>query len=115
MNTGDVSSGRPAGPAEDADRVNFDLQLYIAGQSPKSIRAIENLRRVCDEHLPGRYRIDIIDLLENPELARGEGIIAVPTLVRRLPLPVRTIIGDLSDTDRVLVGLQLRPDGWRAP
>ena len=115
MNTGDASSGHPAGPVEDADRVIFDLQLYIAGQSPKSILAIENLRRVCDEHLPGRFRIDIIDLLENPELARAAEIIAVPTLVRRLPLPVRTIIGDLSDTDRVLVGLQLRPDGWRAP
>ena len=112
MSTGGVSGGRPAGAAEDADRVYFDLQLYIAGQSPKSIRAIENLRRVCDEHLPGRYRIDIIDLLETPELARAAEIIAVPTLVRRLPLPIRTIIGDLSDTDRVLVGLQLRPDGW---
>ena len=71
--------------------------------------------RVCDEHLPGRYRIEVIDLLETPELARAAEIIAVPTLVRRLPLPMRTIIGDLSDTDRVLVGLQLRPDGWRSP
>ena len=115
MNTGDVSGGRPAGPADDADRVVFDLGLYIAGQSPKSILAIENLRRVCDEYLPGRYRIEVIDLLETPELARAAEIVAVPTLVRRLPLPIRTIIGDLSDTDRVLVGLQLRPDGWRAP
>ena len=115
MNTGGESSGRPAGPAEDAEGVIFDLRLYVAGQSPKSILAIENLRRVCDEHLPGRFRIEMIDLLENPELARAAEIIAVPTLVRRLPLPVRTIIGDLSDTDRVLVGLQLRPDGWRAP
>ena len=111
MNTGGASSGPPAGPVEDADRVIFDLRLYIAGQGPKSILAIENLRRVCDEYLPGRCRIEVIDLLENPEPARGEGIIAVPTLVRRVPLPVRTIIGDLSDTDRVLVGLQLRPDG----
>ena len=115
MNTGDASSGHPAGPAEDADRVIFDLQLYIAGQSPKSILAIENLRRVCDEYLTVRYRIEVIDLLETPELARAAEIIAVPTLVRRLPLPIRTIIGDLSDTDRVLVGLQLRPDGWRSP
>ena len=115
MNAGEVSGGRPAGAAEDADRVIFDLQLYIAGQSPKSILAIENLRRVCDEHLPGRYRIEIIDLLETPELARAAEIIAVPTLVRRLPLPMRTIIGDLSDTDRVLVGLQLRPDGLGSP
>ena len=112
MNTGEVSGGQPAGPAEDVDVVIVDLRLYVAGQSPKSIRAIENLRRVCDEYLPGRYRVEVIDLLETPELARGEGIIAVPTLVRRLPLPVRTLIGDLSDTDRVLVGLQLRPDGW---
>ena len=110
MNTGEVSGGRSAGPAEDVDAVIVDLRLYVAGQSPKSIRAIENLRRVCDEYLPGRYRVEVIDLLETPELARGEGIIAVPTLVRRLPLPVRTLIGDLSDTDRVLVGLQLRPD-----
>ena len=115
MNTGGVSGGQSAAPAGPADRVIFDLQLYIAGQSPKSILAIENLRRVCDEHLPGRSRSEVIDLLENPELARAAEIIAVPTLVRRLPLPMRTIIGDLSDTDRVLVELQLRPDGWRAP
>ena len=115
MNTGGVSSGRPAGPAEDADGVIFDLRLYVAGQSPKSILAIENLRRVCDEYLPGRFRIEVIDLLETPELANAAEIIAVPTLVRRLPLPIRTIIGDLSDTDRVLIGLQLRPDGWRSP
>ena len=115
MNTGDVSGGQPAGPAKNVDGVIFDLRLYTAGQSPKSILAIENLHRVCDEHLPGRFRIDIIDLLENPELARAAEIIAVPTLVRRLPLPIRTIIGDLSDTDRVLVGLRLGPDGWQAP
>ena len=115
MNTGGVSSGRPAGPAEDADGVIFDLRLYVAGQSPKSILAIENLRRVCDEYLTGRYRLEVIDLLAPPELARAAEIIAVPTLVRRLPLPIRTIIGDLSDTDRVLVGLQLRPDGLGSP
>ena len=111
MNTGGVSGGQSAGPADDADGVYFDLWLYVAGQSPKSILAIENLNRVCDEYLADRCRIEVVDLLENPELARGEGIIAVPTLVRRIPLPVRTIIGDLSDTDRVLVGLQLRPEG----
>jgi len=111
MSTGGVSGGQSAGPADDVDGVYFDLRLYVAGQSPKSILAIENLRRVCDGYLAGRYRIEVIDLLETPELARGEGIIAVPTLVRRVPLPVRTIIGDLSDTDRVLVGLQLSPDG----
>jgi circadian clock protein KaiB len=85
----------------------FHLRLYVAGQSPKSVRAIDNLRHVCETHLAGRYRIEVIDLLENPALARGDEIIAVPTLVRRLPVPIRKIIGDLSDTDRVLVGLQL--------
>ena len=89
----------------------FELRLYVAGQSPRSVRALENLRKVCDEHLAGRYRVEVIDLLENPALARGDEIVAVPTLVRKLPEPIRKIIGDLSDTDRVLVGLQLRPQG----
>jgi circadian clock protein KaiB len=85
------------------------LRLYVAGQSPSSVQAIENLRRVCEEYLPGRYTVELIDLVEYPKLARGDGIIAVPTLVRRLPEPIRKIIGDLSDTEQVLVGLQLRP------
>lgn len=89
----------------------YDLRLYVAGQSPKSLRAIDNLRKVCEEHLEGRFRVELIDLLENPRLARGDEIIAVPTLVRKLPEPIRKIIGDLSDTDKVLVGLQLRPEG----
>ena len=89
----------------------YDLRLYVAGQSPRSVRALENLRRVCDEHLAGRYRVEVIDLLVNPALARGDEIVAVPTLVRKLPEPIRRIIGDLSDTDRVLVGLQVRPLG----
>lgn len=89
----------------------FRLRLYVAGQSPRSVRALENLRRVCDEHLAGRYHVEVIDLTLNPALARGDEIIAVPTLVRALPEPIRKIIGDLSDTDRVLVGLQLRPQG----
>jgi circadian clock protein KaiB len=89
----------------------FDLRLYVAGQSPRSVRALQNLRQVCDEHLKGRYRVEVIDLLENPALARGDEIVAVPTLVRKLPEPIRKIIGDLSDTDRVLVGLQVRPLG----
>ena len=93
----------------EADKVL--LRLYIAGQSPRSVRAMENLRRVCQEHLAGRYRVEVIDLLENPSLARGDEIVAVPTLVRTLPAPIRKIIGDLSDTDRVLVGLQLRSPG----
>src|SRR4051812_43382418 len=93
----------------------FELRLYVAGQSPRSVRALENLRRVCDEHLPGRYHVEVIDLLVNPALARGDEIIAVPTLVRKLPEPIRKIIGDLSDTDRVLVGLQVRPLGDDLP
>lgn len=89
----------------------YDLRLYVAGQSPRSVRALENLRRVCDEHLAGRYRVEVIDLLVNPALARGDEIVAVPTLVRKLPEPIRKIIGDLSDTEKVLVGLQLREPG----
>ena len=89
----------------------YELRLYLAGHSPKSVRAVENLRRPCEEYLPGRYRIELVDLLENPQLARGDEIIAVPTLVRKLPEPVRKIIGDLSDTEKLLVGLQLRSAG----
>jgi circadian clock protein KaiB len=89
----------------------YELRLYLAGHSPKSVRAVENLRRACEEYLPGRYRIELVDLLENPQLARGDEIIAVPTLVRKLPEPVRRIIGDLSDTEKLLVGLQLRGAG----
>src|SRR3954463_10692220 len=91
----------------------YDLRLYLAGHSPKSVRAVENLRRTCEEYLPGRYRIELGDLLENPQLARGYEIIAVPTLVRKLPEPVRKIIGDLSDTEKLLVGLQLRTASGR--
>lgn len=87
----------------------FELRLYVAGHSPKSVRAIDNLRAICEEHLAGRFVIEVIDLLERPQLARGDEIIAVPTLVRKLPEPVRRIIGDLSDTDKVLVGLQIKP------
>jgi circadian clock protein KaiB len=85
------------------------LRLYVAGQSPRSVRALQNLRTLCENHLAGRYDIEIIDLLQNPTLARGDQIVAVPTLVRKLPEPVRKIIGDLSNTERVLVGLDLRP------
>jgi circadian clock protein KaiB len=96
-------------PSPEPDGV-YHLRLYVAGQSPKSVRAVENLRRVCEDHLAGRYTIELVDLLENPQLARGDEIIAVPTLVRKLPEPVRRIIGDLSDTEKVLVGLQLLKD-----
>jgi circadian clock protein KaiB len=83
------------------------LRLYIAGQTPKSIRALSNLTKICEEHLAGKYRIEVIDLLVNPQLAKGDQILAIPTLVRKLPEPVRKIIGDLSNTERVLVGLNL--------
>jgi circadian clock protein KaiB len=86
----------------------WNLRLYVAGQTPKSIRAFANLKVLCEEHLKGRYRIEVIDLMENPQLARGDQIIAIPTLVRSLPQPVRKLIGDLADTVRVLVGLDLR-------
>jgi len=86
----------------------FVLRLYIAGQTPKCMHAFTNLKRICEEHLANRYQIEIIDLLENPQLARGDQILAVPTLVRQLPEPVKKIIGDLSNTERVLVGLDLR-------
>jgi circadian clock protein KaiB len=85
------------------------LRLYTAGQSPKSLAALANLKRVCDEHLAGRYTIEVIDLLKNPRLAKDDQIVAIPTLVRKLPEPLRRLVGDLSDTDRTLVGLQLRP------
>ena len=87
----------------------WDLRLYVAGQTPRAIAAFENLKRICEEHLAGKYHIEVIDLLENPQLARGDQILALPTLVRKLPEPVRKIIGDLSNTERVLVGLDLRP------
>ena len=87
----------------------WNLRLYVAGQTPKSLAAFANLKRICEEHLKGCYKIEVIDLLENPLLAKGDQILAIPTLVRRLPEPVRKIIGDLSNTERVLVGLDLRP------
>jgi len=86
----------------------YSLRLYVAGQTPKSVLAFTNLKRICEQHLLGRYEIEIIDLLVNPQLARGDQILAVPTLVRRLPEPIKKIIGDLSNTERVLVGLDLR-------
>jgi circadian clock protein KaiB len=86
----------------------YDLRLYVAGQTAKSIRAIANLKRICETHMAGKYRIEVIDLLENPALAQGDQILALPTLVRKLPRPMRKIIGDLSNEDRVLVGLDLK-------
>jgi len=93
--------------AGDADV--WELRLYVAGQTPKSMAAFANLKRVCEEHLTGRYTIEVIDLTVTPKLARDDQIVAIPTLIRRLPQPIRRIIGDLSDTERTLIGLQLRP------
>jgi circadian clock protein KaiB len=100
------------GAAQTAAQERFLLRLYVAGQTAKSLTAFANLRKICETHLAGRYEIEVIDLIERPQLARGDEIIAVPTLVRKLPEPIKKLIGDLSDTERVLVGLQLMPDGW---
>jgi len=87
----------------------YMLRLYVAGQTAKSLVAFANLKQICEEHLAGKCTIEVVDLLENPQLAEGDQILAIPTLVRRLPPPIRKIIGDLSNTERVLVGLDLRP------
>ncbi len=87
----------------------WELRLYVAGQTPKSLLAFSNLKKICEEHLAGQYRIEVVDLLENPQLARGDQIFAIPTLVRKLPPPLKKFIGDLSNTERVLVGLDIRP------
>jgi circadian clock protein KaiB len=92
-----------------SNTVAFELRLYVAGQTAKSLAACANLQRICETHLAGQYRIEIIDLTQNPKLAAGDQILALPTLVRRLPKPVKKIIGDLSNEERVLVGLDVRP------
>jgi circadian clock protein KaiB len=102
------SSSLKDNDAELEDKL-WELRLYVAGQTPNALKAFANLKKICEEHLAGQYRIEVIDLLENPTLARGDQILAVPTLVRKLPEPVKKIIGDLSNTERVLVGLDLRP------
>jgi circadian clock protein KaiB len=96
---------------QSANGERWDLRLYVAGQTPKSVRAIENLRRICKEHLEGRYSIEVVDLLEQPQLGEGDQILALPTLVRRLPEPIKKIIGDLSNEERVLVGLDIKSRG----
>jgi circadian clock protein KaiB len=88
---------------------HWNLRLYVAGQTPKSLAALANLKRVCEEHLAGQYTIEVVDLVANPQLARHDQIVAIPTLIRKLPEPMRRIIGDMSNTERVLVGLDLRP------
>jgi circadian clock protein KaiB len=101
----------PLAEVSDTDDMRYHLRLYVAGQSPKSLRAVSNLKRLCKERLDSRYEIEIVDLVQNPRLAAGDEIIAIPTLVRRLPQPMRKMIGDLSDSERVIVGLQLLPKG----
>jgi circadian clock protein KaiB len=95
--------------AQDSAGNVWELRLYVAGQTPRSLTAFANLQEICEVHLKGRYRIQVIDLVEKPQLSKGDQILAIPTLVRKLPEPVRKIIGDLSDTERVLVGLDLCP------
>lgn len=107
MKTKPQSDSARAATAKPVEK--WTLRLYVAGQSPRSSAAFDNLKRLCEEQLRGRYRIEVVDLLKNPRLAKDDQILAIPTVVRRLPPPVRRIIGDLSNTERVLVGLDLRP------
>lgn len=103
----DQAAPADAGPRE------YELRLYVAGQTPRCLEAMENLRQVCETHLSGKYQIEVVDLLENPRLAADDQIVAIPTLVRKLPEPIRKIVGDLSNTERVLVGLQVRQSARR--
>jgi circadian clock protein KaiB len=109
MSTGSAARSRKKAGAE------WQLRLYVAGQTPKSMAALENLKRLCESHLVGRYEIEVIDLLVHPTLAAGDQILAVPTLVRKFPEPIRKIIGDLSNEGKVLVGLDVQPLGKAAP
>ena len=94
--------------AQKLDQQKYVLKLYITGATPRSTKAIMNVRKICEEHLQGRYELEIVDILQQPVLAKGEQIIAAPTLIKKLPLPLRRFIGDMSDTDRILLGLDLR-------
>ena len=105
MQASEEHSATPTPPSQDKA---YRLRLYVAGQTPKSVLALANLQQICEEHLQGRYDIEVIDLLVNPQLAHGDQILALPTLVRRLPEPIKKIIGDLSNKERVLVGLDLQ-------
>jgi circadian clock protein KaiB len=112
MKSTPTKKSRKAGngqPTSDGDSARWNLRLYVAGQTPRSLSAFKNLKDICEEYLKGEYHIEVIDLMENPTLARGDQILAVPTLVRKLPQPIRKIIGDLSNTERVLVGLDIQP------
>ena len=96
-------------PLVDPEPKEWELRLYVAGQTPKCLTAFANLKKICEEHMAGKYRIEVIDLLKHPQLAQGDQILAIPTLIKKLPEPVIKIIGDLSNTEKVLVGLDLRP------
>jgi circadian clock protein KaiB len=111
MNTPAEPAGQEAPTGADGEAETWELRLYVAGHTPKSVTAFANLKRLCEEHLPGRYMIEVIDLMRQPQLAAGDQIVAIPTLIRKLPEPLRRIVGDLSNTERTLVGLQLRPAG----
>ena len=104
----DRTSGKASANSKSKPEM-WNLRLYVAGQTPKSIAAFANLKKICEEHLKGQYTIEVVDLLENPKLAKGDQILAIPTLVRKLPPPIRKIIGDLSNTERVIVGLDMYP------
>lgn len=104
-----MSPRKPARDPATPPKAQWALKLYVAGTGPKSIAAFANLRKICEEHLKGEYEIEVIDLIAHPQLAKGDQILAVPTLVRKLPVPIRKIIGDLSNTERVLVGLDIKP------
>lgn len=110
MTNSKAGGTNPPKEAEDVGQEHFRLRLYVAGQTPKSLSAIANLKAICEQHLEQNYSIEVIDLLENPQLAAGDQILAVPTLVRKLPPPLKRIIGNLSNVERVLVGLDLRPE-----
>ena len=103
-----MSTKRETAGVADRPSEMWNLRLYVAGQSTKCVAAVKNLNRFCEEHLAGRYRIEVVDLLENPRLARDHQIVAIPTLVRKPPEPLRRVVGDLSSTDRMLVGLDLQ-------
>ena len=112
--SGNTNSQQPVSPKKIGEEAIeptdvWQLRLYVAGQTPRSVTAFANLKKICEDHLAGRYNIEVVDLVKHPQLAAGDQILAIPTLVRKLPQPLRKIVGDLRDTERALVGLQLRP------
>ena len=105
-----MEKSKPRARSQQRAEKTYELRLYVAGQTPKSLAAFANLKKICEQHLAGQYHIEVIDLLKKPQLASGDQILAIPTLVRKLPEPIKKIIGDLSNTERVLVGLDLREE-----